>query len=129
MRKIWKPRFAAFILGLLFIAPYARSRPTEGVLDGVVLNGKGAPVAFAAVLWQAADGKAPHALRANGNGYFRIAGVRQGLYDIRAQHSGMASDWEHNIYVRTGTVASVTLRLTHRIAPMPSGTGVKRLTP
>ena len=94
MRKIWKPRFAAFILGLLFIAPYARSRPTEGVLDGVVLNGKGAPVAFAAVLWQAADGKAPHALRANGNGYFRIVGVRQGLYDIRAQHSGMASDWE-----------------------------------
>jgi hypothetical protein len=123
MRKICKPRFAAFIFALLFIAPYAHSRPAEGVLDGVVLNGKGAPVAFAEILWQAADGTAPHALRANANGYFRIAGVRQGLYDIRAERSGMVSDWEHNIYVRTGKVATVTLRLTRHIAPVPSGTG------
>lgn len=121
-----KHRFAALIFGLLFVVPYACSKPAEGVLDGVVLNGKGAPVAFAAVVWQGADGKAPHALRADGNGYFRIVGVRQGLYDIRAQRSGMVSDWEHNIYVRTGRVSSVTLRLTHRITPAPSSTSAKR---
>lgn len=111
--------FATAAFGLLF-ATVACARTLEGSLDGVVLNAKGAPVAFAEILWQAADGKAPHALRANRNGYFRIAGIRQGLYDIRAEGLGMVSDWEHNVFVPTGKVASVTLRLTHRIPPAGS---------
>ena len=115
----------ALAFGLFFAAGLACAKTTEGVLDGVVLSGKGAPVAFAEVLWQAADGKAPHALRANGNGHFHID-VRQGLYDIRAESSGMVSDWEHNIFVRTGKVASVTLRLTHRIPPPGSSSGSKQ---
>jgi len=115
-------RFAAVAFGLLLLSGLACARTTEGVLDGVVLSGKGAPVAFAAVFWQAADGKAPHAVRANKSGYFRIPGVPRGLYDIRAEGLGMVSDWEHNIYVPTGKVASVTLRLTHRIPP-PGTTG------
>lgn len=116
--------FAAATFSLLF-ATVAYARPSEGSLDGVVLNSKGAPVAFAAVFWQAADGKAPHAVRANKSGYFRIPGVPRGLYDVRAEGLGMVSDWEHNIYVPTGKVASVTLRLTHRIPPAGS-TGSKR---
>lgn len=115
-----KHRFAAVAFGLLLVATFASARATEGVLDGVVLNAKGAPVAFAQVLWQGADGKAPHALRANHDGHFRIAGVHQGLYDVRAEGLGMISDWEHNVYVPTGKVASVTLRLTHRISPTGS---------
>ena len=117
---------AALIFGLFLVATFACARTTEGVLDGVVLNGKGAPVAFAAVFWQAADGKAPHAVRANRSGYFRIAGVPGGLYDLRAEALGMVSDWEHNVYVPTGKVASVTLRLTHRIPPPAGSTGSKR---
>lgn len=113
---------AGLIFGLFLVATLACGRTTQGVLDGVVLNGKGAPVAFAAVFWQAADGKAPHAVRANKSGYFRIAGVPRGLYDLRAEGLGMASDWEHNVYVPIGKVASVTLRLTHRIPP-PGSTG------
>jgi hypothetical protein len=121
-----KPRLMALAFGLLFAATLACGKPAEGGLDGVVVNGKGAPVAFAAVLWQAADGKAPHALRANGSGHFHIAGIGQGLYDIRAEGQGMVSDWEHNVFVRTGKVASVTLRLTHRIPPPGSSSGSKR---
>ena len=121
-----KPLVMAVAFGLLFVATSACGRTTEGALDGVVLNGKGAPVAFAQILWQAADGKAPHAVRANGSGHFHIAGVRQGLYDIRAEGLGLVSDWEHNVYVPTGKVANVTLRLTHRIPPPGSSAPSKR---
>lgn len=111
-----KPRFAASALLILLAGALAYSGSAEGVLDGVVLSGKGAPVAFAQVFWQTADGKAPHAIRANGSGHFRIAGIRQGLYEVRAQGLGMTSEWEHNVWVRAGREASVTLRLTHRTA-------------
>ena len=117
MRKHWISLWiATAALALLLASTFAFARISEGVLDGVVVNGKGAPVAFAAVVWQGADGKAPHALRANGNGRFRIAGVHQGLYDIRAEALGMTSEWEHNVLVRSGRVASVTLRLTRATA-------------
>src|SRR5260370_39844861 len=115
----------ALAFGLFLGGGLACEKAREGVLDGVVLSGKGAPVAFAEVLWQAADGKAPHALRANGSGHFHID-VRQGLYDIRAESSGMVSDWEHNIFVRTGKVASGTLRLTPRIPPPGSSRRAKQ---
>lgn len=111
------PYFAAAVLALLFTSAFAYSRTTEGTLDGVVLNGKGAPVAFAQVQWQTADGKAPHALRTNASGYFHIAGVRQGLYELRAEALGLTSEWEHNVLVRPGHVASVTLRLTRLRSP------------
>jgi hypothetical protein len=106
----------AAVLALLLVAGLAYARPTEGILDGVVLNGKGARVAFAEVFWQTADGRAPHAVRANGKGYFRIDGIRQGLYEVRAQGLGMTSEWEHNVWVPAGRTASVTLHLTHTTA-------------
>ena len=99
-------------MALLLVATLAYARSAEGVLGGVVVNSKGVPVAFAEILWQAADGKAPHAMRANGKGQFRIAGVRQGLYDVRAEALGLTSEWEHNVLVRSGRVSSVTLHLT-----------------
>ena len=113
MRKLC---FTAGALAVLLAASFAYARVSGCVLDGVVLNGKGAPVAFAEVFWQTADGKAPHAARANARGYFRIAGISQGLYDVRAQALGLTSEWEHNIYVRSGRAASVTLHLTHPTA-------------
>jgi Carboxypeptidase regulatory-like domain len=108
-----KPRFAAGLFALLFAAALAYGRSAEGALDGVVLNGKGVPVAFAQVFWQTADGRAPHAVRANRSGRFRIAGISQGLYEVRGQALGMTSEWEHNVWVPAGRAASVTLRLTH----------------
>lgn len=107
-----KPSFAAAALALLFVASFTYGNNAEGVLDGMVLNAKGSPVAFAEVSWQASDGKAPHALLTNGKGRFRIEGVHQGLYEVRAEASGLTSEWEHNVLVRSGKVASVTLHLT-----------------
>jgi hypothetical protein len=103
-------------LALLLISGLAYPRPAEGVLDGIVLSSKGAPVAFAEVFWQTADGQSPHAIRANGKGYFRIDGIRQGLYEVRAQGLGMTSQWEHNVWVPAGRVATLTLHLTHATA-------------
>lgn len=112
-----KPVFAGLALLVVLVAAFAYAKTTEGVLDGVVLSGKGAPVAFAQVFWQTADGREPHAVRANGSGHFRIAGIRQGLYEVRAQGLGMTSEWEHNVWVPAGREASVTLRLIHRTTP------------
>ena len=111
-----KARFSAGVLLLLIAAAIAHGKTAPGVLDGVVLSGKGAPVAFAEVFWQTADGRAPHAVRANGHGHFEIAGLGQGLYELRAQGLGMTSEWEHNVWVSAGHVTSVTLHLTHRTA-------------
>jgi len=113
MRKL---AFTAAAFALLLAVAVAYGRPTEGILDGVVVSGKGVPVAFAEVFWQTADGRAPHAVRANGKGYFRIDGIRQGLYEVRAQGLGMTSEWEHNVWVPAGRTATVTLHLTHNTA-------------
>ncbi len=127
MRKL---RFEAGII-LLILAACAGgigyAKPVDGVLGGIVLNTKGAPVNAAEIFWQSADGTAPRATRTDASGRFRIAGVRQGLYDVRAQAAGMTSEWQHNVVVRPGGEASVTLRLSHRIprpaAVQPSSSG------
>jgi hypothetical protein len=111
-------------LAFLLVATFAYARMSGGTLDGVVLNVKGAPVAFAEVFWQAADGKAPHAVRTNGKGQFRIAGVRTGLYDIRAEALGQTSEWEHNVLVRSGRVSTLTLHLTRSTRSRPNKQGV-----
>ena len=98
-----------------FAAAVLPAKPTDGVLTGVVLNIKGAPVSAADIFWQT-DGQAPHAARTDASGKFRIPAVRQGLYDLRAEAAGMTSDWEHNVVVRPGAEASVTLRLSHRVS-------------
>ncbi len=126
MRKL---RFEAGIILLVLAACAAgigNAKPVDGVLGGIVLNAKGAPVNAAEILWQSADGTAPHATRTDAGGRFRIAGIRQGLYDVRAQAAGMTSEWQHNVVVRPGGEASVTLRLSHRIprpASLPSNGG------
>lgn len=120
MRKL---RFGAGIVVLLMLTAFAGrigyAAPVDGVLGGIVLNAKGAPVSAAEILWQTADGKAPHAARTDAAGRFRIAKLRQGLYDVRAEAAGMTSEWQHNVVVRPGGEASVTLRLSRRI-PKPA---------
>ena len=130
MRRL---RFEAGTIILLVLAAcaggigYAKS--ADGVLGGMVLNAKGAPVNAAEIFWQTADGKAPHAARTDAGGRFHIANVRQGLYDVRAQSAGMTSEWQHNVVVRPGGEASVTLRLSRRIsrpaAGEPSNSGIQ----
>jgi hypothetical protein len=121
MRKL---RFEAGTIILLVLAACAGgigyAKGVDGVLGGIVLNVTGAPVNAAEIFWQTADGKAPHAARTDAGGRFRIAGVRQGLYEVRAQAAGMTSEWQHNVVVRPGGEAIVTLRLSKRIPPPAS---------
>src|ERR1700733_11865761 len=88
----------------------AKKKP--GSLSGEVVNAKGAPVADAQILWQAADGETPHLLHSDSQGKFQLESLRTGSYDLRASADGASSEWEHNVLVRPGSVSNVTLRLT-----------------
>lgn len=101
----------------------AKRKP--GGLDGKVVNSKGAPVAGATILWQAADGEKPHVLHSDAQGRFHIEDLRPGFYDLRASASGAWSMWEHNVLVRPGDEASVTLRLTFKESPSAAGVELK----
>ena len=80
-------------------------------LGGDVVSAKGAPVARAAILYQASDGRTPHVVRTDAEGHFRIVEIRAGLYDLRAVKGKMQSEWSHNVLVRPGQQTTVTLRL------------------
>ena len=86
-------------------------KEAPGSLDGEVVNAKGAPVAGAQILWQAADGGKPHVLHSDAQGQFRIAPLRAGLYELRASAGDISSDSSHNVVVRPGAKANVKLRL------------------
>src|SRR5579862_7577456 len=73
----------------------AKKKP--GGLDGLVVNAKGAPVAGAQILWQAADGETPHVLHSDAHGKFHVEQLRTGSYDLRASAGGTWSEWEHNV--------------------------------
>src|SRR6202166_5422631 len=83
----------------------AKQKP--GGLDGEVVNAKGAPVAGAQILWQAADGETPHVLYSDAQGRFHIEKMRTGSYDFRASANGTWSEWEHNVFVRPGSDTNV----------------------
>lgn len=89
----------------------ASAQRGTGTLAGVVLGPGDAPVAGARVIVQQSDGASPRAVRADRSGRFRLRGLRAGLYDLRAQHSGMWSEWRHNVLVRAGQETSVVLQL------------------
>ncbi len=105
--------FLAIVAAVVCADRPATAAPRAGSLNGVVLNSAGTPMPRAEVSWQAADGTRPHFMHTDVNGRFQVAGVRPGLYELRAETGGMWSDWQHNVLVRTGAEASVTLRLTH----------------
>jgi virginiamycin B lyase len=96
-----------------------------GNLDGEVVNAKGAPVAGAQILWQAADGETPHVLHSDAHGRFHVEALRTGSYDLRASANGAWSEWEHNVFVRPGNDTKVTLRLTFKAPPVAAGVELK----
>jgi virginiamycin B lyase len=93
----------------------AKQKP--GSLEGEVVSAKGAPVAGAQILWQEADGRLPHVLRTDSHGHFQVDPLRAGLYEVRASAGGTWSEWEHNVMVRPGVAANVTLRLSFKTPP------------
>jgi hypothetical protein len=117
MRKI---QFLS-ILGWVFVfALTVSAGPPKGALNGLVVNSKGIPVKSARVFWQTAEGTAPHALRSNAEGRFRVFPIRDGYYDLRADSGGAWSEWEHNVMVRNGAEVNVTLHLVRTTPPSAS---------
>ena len=116
---------AAFVSGgaRAQVPKVAKLKP--GSLGGEVVNAKGAPVAGAQILWQVADGETPHVLHSDAQGRFHIGPLHAGSYDLRASASGTWSEWEHNVLVRPGDEANVTLRLTFKEPAVAAGVELK----
>jgi hypothetical protein len=94
-----------------------RPKQAPGSLGGTVVSAKGTPVANAQILWQGSYGGKPHALHSDAQGHFRIASLRPGLYDLRASAGGVSSQWSHNVLVRPGAEASLSVRLAQTAHP------------
>jgi len=107
--------FPLFVVGLLPRLVFAQLPKGHGrgpgTLDGTVVNAKGAPVAGAQVLWQAADGEKPHVVHTDERGHFHIVGLHPGPYEVRASEGEASSDWKHNVNVAPGGKTDLTLRL------------------
>ena len=116
MRRL---RMLAVSLAMVIALLPAYGKPPGGVLKGTVLNAKGQPVSAGRVFCQMADGTAPHSARIDSSGHFELALSRDGLYDVRAQGTGAASKWVHNVTVRNGKETNLTLRLA--VAQPPHG--------
>jgi len=104
-------------VALLWGATLASATPAGGVLKGVVLNSRNQPVAAAQVFLQSADGTAPRILRTDAQGHFRMPYLHAGLYDVRAEAAGNWSPWSHNVVLKSGKEAEVTLKLNRRSPP------------
>ena len=73
---------AAFVSAGAWAQVPKTAKQKPGGLDGKVVNAKGAPVAGAQILWQAADGETPHVLHSDAQGQFHIESLRSGLYEF-----------------------------------------------
>ena len=104
--------FVFALAALLALAANASADDGMGTLAGTVTNAQGKLVSDASVTIQSADGKSPHATRTNAQGRFFFPELPHGLYDVRAYHKGMKSEWKHNVNVETGKQIEVSLKLT-----------------
>ena len=130
MRRM-RPIIAFLVCAAAFVSTSMRAQAPKvakqkpGGLDGKVVNAKGAPVAGAQILWQAADGETPHVLHSDTQGRFHIEKLHTGSYDLRASAGGAWSEWEHNLLVRPGNDTNVTLRLTFKAPPAEAAVELK----
>jgi hypothetical protein len=110
---------AMVFLVVLAASPFTGASPAPAgcVLSGIVLNAQGTPVTGAQIFWQNSDGTKPRASKTDEYGRFRMTKLPAGLYDLRAEANGMWSDWAHNVPVRGGREARVTLQLARTAPP------------
>jgi hypothetical protein len=104
---------SSFLLTLLAVrgvsaAPQSKASST---LSGVVLGPDDKPVAKASVSYQVSSGSAPHVVRTDAQGHFKISKLKADNYDIRASGKGVFSEWQKNITLRSGERKELTLRL------------------
>jgi hypothetical protein len=87
------------------------ARPSGATLTGIVLGADDRPVPSAGVTCESSGGLRPRAVHTDAKGRFRITGLKQDSYDLRASANGAYSDWERNIPLRQNQTKDVTLRL------------------
>jgi hypothetical protein len=104
---------AIFLMGFVAVRGVSAAPQSKGAgtLSGLVLGPDDRPVAHASVSYQSSGGNAPHAVRTDSQGHFRITKLKSDNYDLRATGKGVFSEWEKNISVKSGQTKSVTLRL------------------
>jgi hypothetical protein len=95
-------QFAFLVCAAAFVSAGARAQSIKvakkkpGTLGGEVVNAKGAPVAGAQILWQAADGETPHVLHSDAQGKFYVGVLRTGSYarmQTEPGPSGSTTSW------------------------------------
>jgi carboxypeptidase family protein len=107
------------ILGLVFLVGLFAARTvladpqgkSSGTLTGVVIGPDDRPVAHAVITYQSSGGNAPHAVHADAKGRFTISKLRSDAYEVRASGRGVFSEWEKNVFVRSGKTKDLTLHL------------------
>jgi Carboxypeptidase regulatory-like domain len=97
-------------LARVAVAQQSTAEPV-GTLEGTVLDAKGLPVMGASVTIQTSDGRKPHATHTNGIGHFEFTRWATGQYDVRAYSSGVFSDWDKHLVIRSKKTTSITLHL------------------
>jgi uncharacterized membrane protein len=103
----------ALIFSLAFVgsaAAQTRSK-SDTVLMGMVIGADGKPVPAAAVNCQSSAGIRPRVVHTDAKGRYRITGLKEDSYDLRASSKGAYSDWERNIPLRKGQTKEFTLHL------------------
>ena len=108
-----RPRLvvAGFLVALTASAGAPPQINGLGTIGGQVLGPDGKAVDGARVILQWSDGRNPHTTETNAQGHFWFPSLPSGLYDLRAYSNGRISEWRHNVWVKTGKQANVTLRL------------------
>jgi len=91
--------------------PAPKTHTHLGRLAGRVLGPNDAPVAGARVTVQTSDGRHPHATSTDAHGRFSFPDILAGPYDARAYWEGNWSEWQHNVIVRAGKTAEITLKI------------------
>jgi hypothetical protein len=108
------------ILGIFFFAGLVaartaravpQSKGTGGTLTGVVTGPDDKPVPDAVITYQSGGGSAPHAVHSDAKGHFAIPKLRSDSYELRASGKGVFSEWEKNVFVKSGETKFVRLRL------------------
>lgn len=108
-----------FLLALSLLLPFflaqelpaQKSAKTDTVIEGTVLDANGKPVKAAAVTCESSAGIRARIVHTDARGHYRVTGLKEDSYDLRATSNGAYSDWEKNIPLRKNQTKEVTLRL------------------
>lgn len=105
---------AILLFSLLAFATGIEAQTTKkdrGTISGVVYGADGRAVPAAAVTCQSSAGIRPRIVHTDAKGRYRVTGLKEDAYDLRATANGAYSDWEKNIPLRKGQSKEIDLHL------------------